>query len=167
MMRKQSRRSGRARAGGRRSPVYKRDSTASWEAWSLAGLRPQQLDLQDLEDSPWILVPASLLVHPPSWPDLSSDWSRAVSTMRSLDLLFIFATLCVGLMLLPRVVHAIPLDDFYPYGTDVGDDVLPRNDDGVSSAISLGGSGFRYFGNSHSEIFVSNFIIVQTNVFLV
>ena len=77
--------------------------------------------------------------------------------MRSLDLLFVIATLCVGLMLLPRVVHAIPLDDFYPYGTDVGDAVLPRNDDGVSSAISLGGSGFRYFGNSHSEIFVSSF----------
>ena len=138
-------------------PVYKRDSTASWEAWSLAGLRPQQLDLQDLEDSPWILVPASLLVHPPSSPVLSSDWSWAVSAMRSLDLLFVIATLCVGLMLLPRVVHAIPLDDFYPYGTDVGDAVLPRNDDGVSSAISLGGSGFRYFGNSHTEIFVSNF----------
>ena len=44
--------------------------------------------------------------------------------------------------------------------------VLPRNDDGVSAAIPLGGSGFRHFGNSHSgsSIFVSFFIlIVQAN----
>ena len=83
--------------------------------------------------------------------------------MHFLNLLVGIATQCVALMSLPRVVHAIPLSEFYPYGTSAGDAVLPRNDDGVSSAISLGASGFRYYGTSHSDIFLSFFtcLIVQ------
>ena len=78
--------------------------------------------------------------------------------MHSLDLLFGIATLCACLTALPRMVYAIPLSEFYPYGSGVGDAVLQRNDDGVSSAISLDGSGFRYFGNSHSSLFVSFYV---------
>ena len=32
---------------------------------------------------------------------------------------------------------AIPLRDFYPYGADQGDELLPSNDDGSTGAISL------------------------------
>ena len=75
--------------------------------------------------------------------------------MGSLNLLSGIAALCVCLTALPCMVYAIPLDQFYPYGTSAGDDVLPRNDDGVSGAIPLGNSGFRYYGSIHSSIFVS------------
>jgi hypothetical protein len=132
--------------------VYKRDSTSRWEARSLAGLRPQQLDL---EDSPWIPVPApppessspSHSIHPPSQP------SDQVSTMRSLSSV---AILCMCLAALPCMVYAIPLDQFYRYGTSAGDAVLRRNDDGVSPPIPLGSSGFRYYRIAHSSIFVSS-----------
>ena len=77
--------------------------------------------------------------------------------MHSLNLLLSIATLCVGLMsLCPHMIHAIPFGQFYPFGVRAGDTVLPRTDDGTSAAISLGTSGFTYFGNSHSDIFVSS-----------
>ena len=41
------------------------------------------------------------------------------------------------------------------YGRRAGDAVLPRNDDGVSPPIPLGSSGFRFYRNLHSSIFVS------------
>ena len=75
--------------------------------------------------------------------------------MRCLHLLLSVATLCVGLMSLqPPMVHAIPLAQFYPFGTDAGDTVLPRSDDGASGAIPLL-TGFRYFGSRYTHIFVS------------
>jgi hypothetical protein len=52
------------------------------------------------------------------------------------------------------MVHAIPLRQFYPFGIDAGDSVLPRFDDGVSDAIPLL-PGFRYFGSSYTNIYVS------------
>jgi hypothetical protein len=53
------------------------------------------------------------------------------------------------------MAHAIPLSQFYPYGEGVGDSVLPiRFDDGVSDAIPLI-PGFRYFGSSYTNIYVS------------
>ena len=99
--------------------------------------------------SPWILVPASPLIHPPSWP------SDRASTMHSLDLPSGIATLCVCLTALPYMVYAIPLRQFYRYGRSAGDAVLRRNDDGVSPPIPLGSSGFQYYRNLHSSIFVS------------
>ena len=75
--------------------------------------------------------------------------------MHCLNLLLSVATLCVGLMSLqPPMVHAIPLARFYPFGTDAGDSVLPRSDDGASGAIPLL-AGFKYFGNRYTDIFVS------------
>ena len=41
------------------------------------------------------------------------------------------------LMLCTPFGTAIPLSSFYPYGSAAGDTVLPPNDDGSSSAISL------------------------------
>ena len=99
--------------------------------------------------SPWIPVPASPLIHPPSW------LSDRASVMHSQNLLFGIVALCLCLMLLPCMVYAIPLHQFYRYGIRAGDAVLQRNDDGVSPPIPLGSSGFRYYHNLHSSIFVS------------
>ena len=55
--------------------------------------------------------------------------------MRSPNLLLGIAALCVALMAPPHMVHAVPLSQFYLYGTSAGDSVLRRTDDGVSAAI--------------------------------
>ena len=72
--------------------------------------------------------------------------------MHSLKLLLGIA-LCVGLVA-HRVVYAIPLSQFYDFGGSFGDDVLPRNDDGASSAITLDVT-FNFFGSSQTSIYVS------------
>ena len=75
--------------------------------------------------------------------------------MCSPNLILSIATLCVGLMSLePLTVHAIPLRQFYPFGRGAGDSVLPRFDDGASGAIPVI-PGFRYFGSSYTNLFVS------------
>ena len=85
--------------------------------------------------------------------------------MHCLDLLLSLATLCVGLMSLRHpMVHAIPLRQFYPFGADAEDRELSRSDDGASEAIPLL-PGFKYFGSTYTNIFVSladtcNFIAV-------
>ena len=75
--------------------------------------------------------------------------------MHSQNLIFGIVAFCLCLMSLPCMVYTIPLHQFYRYGRRAGDAVLPRNDDGVSPPIPLGSSGFRYYRNLHSSIFVS------------
>ena len=55
------------------------------------------------------------------------------------------------------MVHAVPLSQFYPYGS-AEDSVLQGTDDDVSAAISLAESGFRYFGRIHRSIYVSFYV---------
>ena len=75
--------------------------------------------------------------------------------MHCLNLLLSVATLCVGLMSLQSpMIHAIPLGQFYPFGKGAGDSVLPRSNDGASEAIPLL-AGFKFFGSSYTDIFVS------------
>ena len=75
--------------------------------------------------------------------------------MRCLNLLLSVATLCVGLMSLwPPLVHAIPLHQFYPFGTSAGDSVLSRSNDGASGAIPVI-PGFRYYGGVYTNLYVS------------
>ena len=62
------------------------------------------------------------------------------------------------------MVHAIPQRHFYPFGADAGDRELPRSNDGASEAIPLL-PGFKYFGSTYTNIFVSlaytcDFIVV-------
>ena len=52
------------------------------------------------------------------------------------------------------MVHAILLRQFYPFGSGAGDTVLPRFNDGASEAISVI-PGFRYFGSSYTNLYVS------------
>ena len=75
--------------------------------------------------------------------------------MHSRNLIFGIVALCLCLMSLPCMVDTVPLHQFYRYGRRAGDAVLPRNDDGVSPPIPLGSSGFRFYRNLHSSIFVS------------
>ena len=58
------------------------------------------------------------------------------------------------LMLCTPFGTAIPLSSFYPYGSAAGDYLLPPNDDGSSSAISLP-TPYLYFGTSYTSIYVS------------
>ena len=48
----------------------------------------------------------------------------------------------------------IPLEQFYPYGEDSGDDDLPPHDDGSSSAITLT-IPFPFFDEEKHTVFVS------------
>ena len=63
------------------------------------------------------------------------------------QLLFLFA-------LLTAHVAAIPLTQFYPFGKEAGDILLPRNDDGSSDAVLLSPQ-FTFFGQQFDNIYVS------------
>ena len=82
----------------------------------------------------------------------------AVATMCCLKLLLGIA-LCVGLVAY-RMVYAIPLSQFYDFGGSIGDDVLPRNDDGASSAITLDIT-FNFFGSNQTSIYVRFSIFID------
>ena len=60
----------------------------------------------------------------------------------------------VTVSFLVSVASAVPLTNFYPFGGDRGDQVLPPNDDESSPAISLNVS-FPFFGTDFSTMFVS------------
>ena len=66
------------------------------------------------------------------------------------QLLWMLAT-CIALTTL---VTAIPLQQFYPYGAENGDNLIHRNDDGSSPPIPLP-SQFNFFGQSVYDFYVS------------
>ena len=80
--------------------------------------------------------------------------------MCSLQLLFGIAALYVALVV-PCMVYAIPLDQFYDYGTTAGDDVLPKSDDGASPAIPLDSVDFNFFANNQSTCYVSFYTLLS------
>lgn len=53
------------------------------------------------------------------------------------------------------VRSAVPLADFYPFGTKRGDAVTPKQDDGGSGLQPLS-VPFPFFGAEHSGLYVSN-----------
>ena len=57
------------------------------------------------------------------------------------------------LMFLLTVCYGIPLDEFFPFGDNVGDLVLPPTDDN-STAIQLN-VGFTFYNQTYQTIFVS------------
>ena len=50
-------------------------------------------------------------------------------------------------------VAALPLGDFYSFGSEAGDAALSRNDDGSSPSIPLP-NGFPFYGLMYNELFV-------------
>lgn len=61
---------------------------------------------------------------------------------------------CLGLLLQEQVARCIPLDEFFPFGSDAGDSELPSNDDGSTGPISLT-LPFPFFASTHTMLFVS------------
>ena len=61
----------------------------------------------------------------------------------------------VLVLLLSCKAIAIPLAEFYQFGSDVGDTELPRDDDNSSSPIELP-HPLTVFGTSYNVTFVSN-----------
>ena len=59
------------------------------------------------------------------------------------------------LLLLFRGVIAVPLADFYPFGLEAGDSLLPRGDDDSSPPILLS-QGFTVFGEHFEVAYVSS-----------
>ena len=57
------------------------------------------------------------------------------------------------LMFLLTVCYGIPLDDFFPFGDNVGDSKFPPNDD-RSTPIQLN-FGFTFYNQTYQTIFVS------------
>ena len=51
-------------------------------------------------------------------------------------------------------VDAIPLDDFYDFGVDAGDTLLPTTDDLPSGSLTLS-SAFPFYERDHFQVFVS------------
>lgn len=64
--------------------------------------------------------------------------------------------LCMVLLIGPKLLSAVPLSSFYPYGPSAGDTTLHRNDDDTSPAIPLP-SPFNYFANSPTSLYVSHY----------
>ena len=69
---------------------------------------------------------------------------------RGLDLMYLLATY----LLLTEGVTGIPLNEFYPFGVEAGDTLVPRTDDGSSPAITLPRQ-FYFFGQFTNTIYVS------------
>lgn len=51
-------------------------------------------------------------------------------------------------------VDAIPLDDFYPFGVDAGDNLVPPTLDLPAGSLVLS-SAFPFYEMDHFEVFVS------------
>ena len=51
-------------------------------------------------------------------------------------------------------VDAIPLDDFYDFGEDAGDRLVPTTDDLPSGSLTFS-SVFPFYERDHSQVFVS------------
>lgn len=66
--------------------------------------------------------------------------------------MLILAFIAVSLL---KVCVCIPLEEFYPYGTAIGDSKLVKNDDGSSPRVTIS-SLFPFFNNQHNSLFVSN-----------
>ena len=58
------------------------------------------------------------------------------------------------LLIWNHLVVGIPLDDFYPFGSDAFDTLIAPNDDGSSPGIPLTMS-FPFFDTDHDMLFVS------------
>ena len=52
------------------------------------------------------------------------------------------------------VYMRVELSDFYPYGPENGDSVVPTNDDGSSGRVQIG-VPFPFFDVDHKSLFVS------------
>lgn len=121
-------------------------ATCNWTCKIFPGIPPPQL--------PASCSASTKLI---SSPQLTNWQFQIPSTMCSLHLLLSITAFIVTVVL-PRMIHAVPLSRFYPYGTMAGDTTLHRNDDDYSPAISITGSGFRFFGTDYDNIFVSFYI---------
>lgn len=64
-----------------------------------------------------------------------------------------FCTL-LSLDLLPGVVPAVPLEDFYPFGQAKGDTQTSAQDDGGSGLVEIS-VAFPFFGDRHTGLYVS------------
>lgn len=53
---------------------------------------------------------------------------------------------------------SVPLGEFYPYGVDQGDSVVPRDDDNSSGEIRISVL-FPYFDRNHDSLYVSDFFL--------
>lgn len=66
----------------------------------------------------------------------------------------------VASLMLATHVESIPLEQFYPFGSEAGDTVLERTLDG-SSPVNLLPSPFPYFGENFTTLYVSFECFVQ------
>lgn len=70
----------------------------------------------------------------------------------------LLSAVCLSLsltVLYPTQICAIPEEDFYPFGNTTGDEALPRVLDNSSPVIPLTITTFPYFGQDHSQLYVS------------
>ena len=68
---------------------------------------------------------------------------------------------CLILNILPVALALVELKDFYPYGRNEGDAIVPRNDDGSSGIIDIS-FPFPFFDRDHNFLYVSNAISIRT-----
>ncbi|CAF1378140.1 unnamed protein product [Adineta ricciae] len=54
-----------------------------------------------------------------------------------------------------NAIHSVSLEEFFPFGTQAGDEIFPANDDGSTNALSLP-ANFPYFDNNHRKIYLAN-----------
>ena len=73
-----------------------------------------------------------------------------MKTMASIRLLPLFLLSCY------HVNAEVPLSEFFPFGDQAGDSVLPRNDN-VFSDVQIIGLNFTFFFEKHRKLYVCIF----------
>lgn len=67
---------------------------------------------------------------------------------------FLSRLLPLLLLLSCKKAYGIPLDDFYPFGEDAGDNVMQRTLDGSSPLIKLDSSIYPFYGQEYDQLYV-------------
>uniref|UniRef100_A0A914XID4 NIDO domain-containing protein n=1 Tax=Plectus sambesii TaxID=2011161 RepID=A0A914XID4_9BILA len=65
-----------------------------------------------------------------------------------------FYALCVFSATVSSCLAAVPLSQFFPYGSDAGDVFVPRSDDGSSAQVAIS-TPFYFFNNTHTNLWVN------------
>lgn len=53
-----------------------------------------------------------------------------------------------------KILESHKLSNFYPFGTNEGDQIVPRNDDGSSGEVQIS-IAFPFFDQNHRSLYVS------------
>lgn len=69
---------------------------------------------------------------------------------------YLFLLVCTLSLIFIGVNGKVELADFFPFGVDHGDNIVPENDDQFVNITFSPGSVFPFFNTTHRSLFVNN-----------